>query len=214
MPSVAITAALYRKWASPDTAARITKFFTQFWNASKTSTFKPARVMPPSCFTSVKFGSLCLALAIVVSVASRSTDLFSGLDMWRSRVSAASDARLALPGEATRLAVVAVRARVVADGRFLAGAGVSWTPALLAIWAAWKGCKRWGCAAASGLQLTVGACDAKLNRGAATVRLQGLRKMPKIFLCHHKAAAALVVRTGATEGVWQASRGVCDDAWR
>ena len=55
----------------------------------------------------------------MVSVASRSTDRFSGLDMWRSRVSAASDARLALPGEATRLAVVAVRARVVADGLLL-----------------------------------------------------------------------------------------------
>ena len=41
---------------------------------------------------------------------------FSGLLMWRSSVSAASDARRALPGEATRLAVVAVRARVVADG--------------------------------------------------------------------------------------------------
>ena len=36
--------------------------------------------------------------------------------MWRSRVSWASLARRALPGEATRLAVVAVRARVVADG--------------------------------------------------------------------------------------------------
>jgi len=37
--------------------------------------------------------------------------------MWRSRVSCASDARLAWPGEAARLAVVAERARVVADGR-------------------------------------------------------------------------------------------------
>ena len=70
----------------------------------------------------------------IVSVASKSMERFSGLDMWRSSVSAASDARRALPGEATQLAVVAVRARVVADG--------------LAIWAAWKGCKRWGCAAA------------------------------------------------------------------
>jgi len=59
----------------------------------------------------------------MVWVASKSTDRFSGLDMWRSRVSAASDARRALPGEATRLAVVAVRARVVADGRLLCGAG-------------------------------------------------------------------------------------------
>ena len=39
--------------------------------------------------------------------------------MWRSRVSWASLARRALPGEATRLAVVAVRARVVADGLLL-----------------------------------------------------------------------------------------------
>ena len=55
----------------------------------------------------------------MVWVASKSTDRFSGLDMWRSSVSAASDARRALPGEATRLAVVAVRARVVADGLLL-----------------------------------------------------------------------------------------------
>merc|ERR1719331_2058717 len=108
-----MTAALYKKWASPLTAALITKFLTQFWNANSTRTLRPARVMPPSFFASWRLGSLCFALASI-SVASRSTLRFSGLLMWRSRVS--SGARRALPGEATRLAVVAVRARVVADG--------------------------------------------------------------------------------------------------
>ena len=58
-----------------------------------------------------------------------------------------------------------------------------------ALWAAWEGCKRWGCAAASGLQPTVGACAAKLRRGAATVRLQATRAAKNTkYLCHHKAA--------------------------
>ena len=42
----------------------------------------------------------------------------------------------------------------------------------------------------------------------------GSRQKCQIFLCHHKAAMALVVRTGASWDVWQASRWVHDDAWR
>ena len=94
----------------------------------------------------------------MVWVASKSTDRFSGLDMWRSSVSAASDARRALPGEATRLAVVAVRARVVADGRLLCGAGTR--PA--------DACPCNGCGLPEGLQAMGYAAAVMQPRGCAT----------------------------------------------
>ena len=170
VPSVAMTAAEYRKCASPDTAALITRFLTQFWNAKSTSTLRPARVMPPSCFTSWRLGSLCFALAMV-SVASKSMERFSGLDMWRSSVSAASDARRALPGEATRLAVVAVRARVVADGR-------------VGLWGRLPGgCNGWGCAA--GAATDGGATMRDCRTGAGCNRCGSAQRgacKAKIFL--------------------------------
>ena len=112
MPSVAMTAAEYMKCESC-TAARMTKFFTQFWNANRTSTLSPALVRPPSA---LPVGASAFTNCSISCEPSRSIDRFSGRDIVRWAASLSASARLALPGEATRADVVLPRARVVADG--------------------------------------------------------------------------------------------------